>query len=173
MTPWLKWILRAVAGVALLVAGLAGLGSMQPVSHTATVSVVVRGEPERVWAVITDVEGLPDWRPNVTETERLPDLAGLPVWRESGATGSMTLEVTVWEPPRRMVTRIADEGLPFGGTWTYALLPDPLGTRVTLTENGEIYNPIFRFVSRFVLGLDATMRTYLDGLETHMGAVGG
>ncbi|HZD05714.1 MAG TPA: hypothetical protein VE173_12380, partial [Longimicrobiales bacterium] len=64
---------------------------------------------------------------------------------------------------------IADEGLPFGGTWTYVLEPDAGGTRVTLTEDGEIYNPFFRFMARFVFGYDGTMRSYLDGLEARMG----
>ena len=45
---------------------------------------------------------------------------------------------------------------------------DGEGTRVTLTENGEIYNPVFRFMARFVFGYDGTMRTYLDGLEARM-----
>jgi hypothetical protein len=80
----------------------------------------------------------------------------------------MTLEVTELDPPRRMVTRIADEGLPFGGTWTYELELAAGWTCVTLTEDGEIYNPFFRFVARFILGYDATMRTYLDGLEARM-----
>ena len=78
------------------------------------------------------------------------------------------MEVSGEEPPRRLVTRIADEDLPFGGTWTYRLEPDGGGTRVTITEDGEVYNPVFRFVSRFVMGHDATLRTYLDDLEAHM-----
>jgi hypothetical protein len=80
----------------------------------------------------------------------------------------MTLRSTAFEPPRRLVTRIADEDLPFGGTWTYELEPLGASTRVILTENGEVYNPIFRFVSRFLLGHDATMIVYLDALEERM-----
>lgn len=41
------------------------------------------------------------------------------------------------------------------------------------TEDGEVYSPVFRFVSRFVMGHDATMNAYLDGLEARMAAGGG
>jgi hypothetical protein len=30
-----------------------------------------------------------------------------------------------------------------------------------ITEDGEVYNPVFRFVSRFVMGHTATMDKYL------------
>ena len=67
-----------------------------------------------------------------------------------------------------MVTRIVDDDLPFGGTWTYRLAAAGEGTEVTITEDGEIYNPVFRVVSRFFIGYEATMTTYLDGLERRM-----
>ncbi|HSR42141.1 MAG TPA: SRPBCC family protein, partial [Longimicrobiales bacterium] len=84
--------------------------------------------------------------------------------------GTMTIETVEAEVPTRLVTRIADEDLPFGGTWTYELEPTGDGrTRVTITEDGEVYNPVFRFMARFVFGHTATMDTYLDGLEARMG----
>jgi hypothetical protein len=68
-----------------------------------------------------------------------------------------------------MVTRIADQGLPFGGRWTYELAPSNAGTRVVITEDGEIYNPIFRFMARFVFGYAGTLETYLSQLQARMG----
>jgi hypothetical protein len=59
------------------------------------------------------------------------------------------------------VTRIADADLPFGGTWSWDIEPTAGGSRVTIEERGEIYNPIFRLVSRFAIGYNATMETYL------------
>ena len=141
-----------------------GIGIVLPQAHTATVSARLAAPPDSVWAAMTAVEAFPRWRPGVDTVQRLPDRDGLPVWRETGTHGSMTLAVIAWEPPRRLVTRIADEDLPYGGTWTYELVPDGAGTRVTLTEDGEIYNPAFRFMARFVFGYEGTMRTYLGGL---------
>lgn len=37
-----------------------------------------------------------------------------------------------------------------------------------MTENGEIYNPIFRFMARFVLGYSMTLDRYLADLEKHL-----
>jgi hypothetical protein len=73
------------------------------------------------------------------------------------------------QPPRRLVTRIADADLPFGGTWTFELAPEEGGTRVTITERGEIRNPIFRAVARYVFGYGATMEAFLDELRAHIG----
>lgn len=173
MRPWMVWTLIGFGGLAGLVALVAVVGAMLPVAHRATATRVVRGAPDAVWGVVTDVAGFAAWRPGLAGVERLPERDGLPVWRESTRTGPMTLQVTALAPPRKMVTRIADEGLPFGGTWTYELAPEGTDTRVTLTEDGEIYNPIFRFVARFIMGYDGTMTAYLDGLERRMGGDAG
>ncbi len=36
---------------------------------------------------------------------------------------------------------------------------------VQRTEQGEIYNPVFRFVSRFILGYTRTIDTYLRNVS--------
>jgi hypothetical protein len=71
-------------------------------------------------------------------------------------------------PPRRLVTRVADPELPYGGTWTFELEPEESGTRLTITERGQIHNPIFRVIARFVFGYAATMESYLDELEARL-----
>ena len=67
-----------------------------------------------------------------------------------------------------LVTRIADTGLAFGGSWTFALQPAASGTRLSITENGEVYNPLFRVMSRFVFGHTATIDRYLGDLQKHL-----
>lgn len=62
------------------------------------------------------------------------------------------------------MTRIADKDLPFGGTWTYEVNRLPSGATLKITENGEVYNVLFRFMSRFVFGHHATIETYLKYL---------
>ncbi|MGH9420710.1 MAG: hypothetical protein ACRD3J_12105, partial [Thermoanaerobaculia bacterium] len=71
--------------------------------------------------------------------------------------------------PSHFVTVITDKGIPFGGSWDYRILPDGTGSRITITENGEVYNPIFRFVSRFVIGHTATLDKYLSALAAKVG----
>jgi hypothetical protein len=40
---------------------------------------------------------------------------------------------------------------------------------VQITEDGEVYNPVFRFVSRFILGHTRTMDFYLRALGNATG----
>jgi len=69
-------------------------------------------------------------------------------------------------PPKRLVSRIADTNLPFGGSWTYEITDDIADrTVLTITEDGDVYNPIFRFASRFVMGQTATIDRYLADVE--------
>jgi hypothetical protein len=114
---------------------------------------------------LTDVERFPSWRQDVKRVRRLPDRDGKPAWVEEGRSGKMTFAVERVEPPRVLVTRIADPSLPFGGTWTLEITPAPEGARLRITEDGEIYNPLFRFMARFIFGYDGTIDGYFSALE--------
>ncbi len=166
------WLRRGIGLVALLVgaaAVMAGVGALLPAAHTASVSRVLPAPPDRVWAAVTDVASFPSWRPEVDEVRVRALEGGAPVsWVESGRRGRLPVQVERAEPDRLLVTRI-DEGLPFGGTWTYRLQEEGAGTRLTLVEDGVVHDPFFRFVSRFVLGHRGTMERYLDVLAAHLG----
>jgi hypothetical protein len=53
--------------------------------------------------------------------------------------------------------------------WIMDISPAPDGCRLNITERGEVYNPFFRFVSRFVLGYTNTMDTYLRNVAHKFG----
>ena len=164
----MKWILL-VAGILVgLVAFVAIIGVLLPKAHVATRAARFRQSPESIWKTITDVDAMTTWRPGLQSIERLPDRNGMPAWIETSSMGKMPIEVTEWTPPRRMVTRIADPSLPFGGTWTYEISATG-GATLRITENGEIYNPLFRFMARFVFGYTSTMEDYLKGLGKKFG----
>jgi hypothetical protein len=42
-----------------------------------------------------------------------------------------------------------------------------------ITENGEIYNAFFRFVSRYIIGHHRTIDSFLAALRRHLDARGG
>lgn len=159
----LKWIGRVVLVLGGLLAAIALVGAGLPVKHTAARSATFKASPPQLWDVIA---GPPTWRPDVTRYQELPPRDGHRVWVEYGKGGSkMTYEEVESDPPRRLVTRIADPHLPFGGTWTYDVQPAADGgSTLTITEDGEVYNPIFRFISRYVMGYTATMDRYLQAL---------
>ena len=166
----MKWILIAVGIVAALIALIVVIGAMLPRDHAASVTARIAAKPEEVWSALTTPAAFPEWRSDVKRIELLPATTTGPSWREHGSNGAITFVVDAWEPPTRLVGRIADEGLPFGGSWEYRIERDgPSGSRVTITERGSIYSPIFRFVSRFMMGYTSSMKGYLKALARRFG----
>jgi len=166
----MKWILIVVAILAGLVAVAALVGSLLPRDHVASRSVRLRQSREAVWQAITDYAGAASWRPSLRSVERAPDQDGHAVWKEIDRHGEAMPLATIEEaPPTRLVRKIADPGLPFDGTWTYEVVPDGEGCRITITERGEVKHALFRFVGRFVLGYTSTIDTYLKALGRKFG----
>ena len=85
---------------------------------------------------------------------------------------AMTFETVEARAPRKLVRRIADEGLPFGGTWTITVESDDAGSLVCVVEHGHVKHPLFRVVSRFVLGHTRTIDAYLSALAMSFGESG-
>lgn len=160
----MRWIVGVVGVVVLLIAIVVAVGAMLPKSHVAARSARYAASPDALWASLTEPASFPQWRDGVTRVELLPDDAGQRGWREYTKHDAVAYRVLESQAPRRFVARIADENLPYGGTWTYELAPANTGTRLTITERGEIYNPVFRFVARFFLGYTATIDGVLRAL---------
>jgi hypothetical protein len=166
----MRWIVILAGTLAALIVVVALVGAMLPRDHVASVTGRIAAKPDDVWATITTPADFPQWRSDVKRVEMLPVTPTGPSWREHGNNGAITFAVDAWEPPKRFVGRIADTGLPFGGSWEYRVEPDgPSAARVTITERGSVYNPIFRFVSRFIMGYTGTMKTYLNALARRFG----
>ncbi|MEK6409420.1 MAG: SRPBCC family protein [Acidobacteriota bacterium] len=165
----MKWFLIVVGVIAALIAVVAIIGSLMPKGHSASRTTVINKPPEVLWQAMTDCAAFPQWRADVKSVEVISDRDGHRVWREDGKNGKMTLETVEANPPSRLVLRIADPDLPFGGTWTYDLQASGSGSRVTITENGEVYNPIFRFMSRVFFSPTASIETYLKALGKKYG----
>ncbi|MEK6325530.1 MAG: SRPBCC family protein [Acidobacteriota bacterium] len=165
----MKWILIVVGVIAGLIALMAIIGSLLPKGHTASRTTVINKPPDVLWQTMTDCAAFPQWRTDVKSVEVLPDRDGHKLWREDGKNGKMTLETIEASPPSRLVLRIADPDLPFGGKWTYDLQPTLGGSRVTITEDGEVYNPIFRFMSHIFFSQSASIETYLKALGKKYG----
>jgi hypothetical protein len=101
--------------------------------------------------------------------KRLPDRNGLPAHVEITSMGEIPLETVEMTPPRKLVGRIADSNLAFGGTWTFEIMPTADGATLRITENGYVTNPLFRFMSRFVLGYTGEIEKYLRSLAKKFG----
>jgi uncharacterized protein YndB with AHSA1/START domain len=155
-------VLWIVAGLASLVALVSIVGWLLPVAHVASRSARLSKPPSEVYALVADVAAYAAWWSDVSRIEMLTAEPGVTRFREHMSTGPVVMEVVEATPPHRFVTRIADPDQPFGGTWTFEIAAEPpAGSRLTITERGEVYNPIFRFMSRFVFGHTATMESFL------------
>jgi hypothetical protein len=134
-------ILYPFAILAVLVLGAFGFGATLPVGHVAARTKRVPARPEIVWGLINDPVATKGWG------------------------GSVKTEAVERDEPRLLVTQIVGEKA-FGGTWTFELAPEGHeATTLTITERGEIYNPLFRTVMR-ALGHARTIDVYLAKLET-------
>jgi hypothetical protein len=128
-----RWIAFIAGGLVLLVAGIAAIGSMLPRTHKASRTLRVKRSPAEVW----------------------------PALMQATQASSTPVDVLESSPPHRLVTRVTEKETNFGGTWTVAVAPVPDGSTVTVTEDGWVANPIFRVVSRFVIGHHSTMDAVL------------
>ena len=163
----MRWLLIIVGILVLAVVIVAAVGAALPQNHTASRTAQLSVPAESVWTVITDVSKYPEWRKDVTKVE-IQSASPLR-WVELSGGDRIAYEATIFEPSAHLVTRITDKSLPFGGSWDYRLEPVGNGTKVTITENGEVYNPIFRFVSKFFMGHTATIDKYLTALAKRTG----
>ncbi len=129
----MKIALIAAGSLIAIIAVVAIVGLLLPQTHTASRRARYEQPPEKLWAAVTRYKG----------DDNLPT------------------KVEISDPPRRLVTRVMDPHHNFGGTWTWEIEPSGQGSLLRITENGEVYNPIFRFVSRFVIGQTKTIETAL------------
>jgi uncharacterized protein YndB with AHSA1/START domain len=164
----MKWLLIVALALAGLLILIVVIGALLPKKHTVSRTVSLRHSAESVWNLIS---GPPIWRPDISNYQELPPHEGHRMWGETDKHNqTITYEAIEVAPPRRLVTKIADQTLPFGGTWTYEITPAGSSCTLTITEDGEVYNPLFRFVSRFIMGHTATIDGYLRALNTKLGS---
>jgi hypothetical protein len=141
----MKWILFTVTALIAVVGAVAIVGYFLPVAHQASRSADLNQPPEAVYALISDLKNYPAW------------------WPENDTS----VEIVESAAPSKFVTRIVGESA-FGGTWTMAIVPTSTGSTLTITERGEIYNPIFRTLAHFVFGYTSTMESCLAAAKRRL-----
>ena len=136
------WI---VASLLTGVGSVALLGYWLPVAHQASRGMEFNAPPDAVWALIHNPDSYGAW------------------WKDADVKSAVVESV----PPSRLVTRIVNE-TQFGGTWTFEISPTPSGSRLTITERGEIYNVVFRALAKYVFGYTSTMDSFLEALKLQL-----
>ena len=162
---WTALVLMALLNVVLII------GYRLPREHVVSRTLKSKQPPQAVWAVISDHTNEPGWRPGLKKVEHSWNADRFEVWRETYSSGdSLSFATIELEPPRRMVRVITDEGIPFGGRWEYEVKPNKDGgSQLTITEHGEVYKPLYRFVSKYVMGHTRSLDQYLRALAAKLG----
>jgi len=162
-------VVAMIGGIVLLVGIVALIGSRLPKNHVASRSIFLRKSPPDVYAVIRDFASTPKWRADVKQVDVDGSPRGPVYFREVAKHGTVNYELIEDVPGQRMATRIRDTDLGYAGQWTYTLAAENQGTRITIREDGEVSNVIFRFMSRYVFGQTSTIDSYLTSLAKHFG----
>ncbi len=161
----MKKFLVIVLILLLVAAGtVAYLGSRQPAQHAVTRSIYVPQSPEQVYARISNVTALPQWRPEVKSVTVLPNIGEHMQWQENYKMGNLRFELMEDNAPLERIARISDPSSPFQGDWTYELTPKGSGTTVSITERATVNNVFFRFIMHYMLGETKTIDDYLTDL---------
>lgn len=158
----MKILLIALGVTVLLSLGVVLIGLLLPKRHIASRSAAYHATPEQLFNLIAGPQA---WRPDVLRYEAMSNTLDRELVRETTRNGeTITYELLDRAPPTSITRRIATENLSYSGSWTFSLQPANGITVVRITEHGEVYNPIFRFMSRFVFGHTHTIDVYLHAL---------
>ncbi len=170
MRKGVRILLYLAAAAVAVVLAVYLYGLTLPRNHRASSAITLDVPPDSVWPVVTDLGALlGHWR-ELEGAERLPDREGKPAWRQRAGGFEMTLIVEEAIPPSKLVTRIdAAPDADFGGRWIYDLVPAGTGTRVRITEDGYVRNPVFRVMMR-AMGEHRTLDGYLTALGSRFHA---
>lgn len=165
----MKWVWFTLAVVVVLVVLVLVVGALLPVEHTAARRLQLRQPAAVVFAALADVQSFVQWRHDLKSVELLPAQDGKPCYREVSGFGPIDLRVETEVPDSLRITRIVTPDSPFGGTWTFSVTPNGSGVEVAITEHGEVYNVLFRALSRFVFGHATHIDAFLGALATRFG----
>ena len=158
----MRILLMLSACIILLMLAVLVTGALLPKRHVVKRNASYRVSPDVLFQLLA---GPQNWRPDVLRSENVPDASGRELMRETDQSGNtITYELLDSVPSKTLTRRISTPNLPYSGSWTFLLENNNGVTTVWITEDGEVYNPLFRFVSKFILGQTRTIDEYLRAL---------
>jgi uncharacterized protein YndB with AHSA1/START domain len=161
-------VIYFLVGLVLMASGVVlSFGAVMPREHIVTRSAELRASPQAVWTLISEPENFPSWRSGVKSVEMLSGANEPQKWVEASGRDRLQLAIVEAKSAETLVTKIDDDKLPYGGTWTYSLQPSVSdgGSHLEITEQGFVNPPPFRFLAKFVFGHATTIDRYLADLR--------
>ena len=174
MKSFWRWTGAIFFALAFIFLVLTGIGTSLPIEHHASCSATYAKPIRYLFTAVADDAASASWRPGIVSAVLISGSGPTAVWRETDTHGGAITYRTIAYSNNDKLARSIDfvPGMQFGGTWTYVISPGPVAigheptrvNRVTLIEDGDIYNPFFRFLARYVFGYTHNMETYLVDL---------
>lgn len=135
-------------------------------------SARIQAAPEKVWALLTDASGYPQWNPAVDRVEgEIAPGRKIKLFVPISPGRAFPVTVTAFEPPRRMVWT---GGMPLGlfrGVRTFTLTPAAADGATEFRMREEYTGPMLPLIWRSMPDFSEAFAQFAEGLK--QGAEGG
>lgn len=104
-------------------------------------STLIEVPPNMLWPIMINHRREKDWRNNILEVVKMPNIDGLPVWKEihRNKKEEFLLQTVVSDGTKFILERKLIDHNKYGGTTRYEVNEDELGSKLTLKHHGEVY----------------------------------
>jgi hypothetical protein len=162
----MKWIFISLGILIALVAIIYLIGSLMNVKHVATIEREFKKvDVAAILAAITNYKEYASWRSGIKELT----VDSLNHWTEKNSHGDkVSYRLEVIDEKGKLITRILNKDLDYGGFWEFTITPVDDGCSMKIVENGEVYNPLFRFMAKYIFGHETTLKNYMNDLEAKL-----
>ncbi len=137
------------------------VGSLLPATREGRADTFIAAAPNRVLAVIADVEAQPEWRDvgSVTRTDN--------GWVEVTRRGERITFFAEETTAARLRLRFASDA-GYAGAWEAVLEPVAHGTRISVVEQATVPSPIGRIIARLMFDPTSFASEYLAALKARV-----
>jgi hypothetical protein len=157
----MRSLLLILAALTLLVAVVVLIGWLLSATREGRAETVIAAPPDRILAVIADVEAQPDWREVGTVTRTAEG------WEEVTSRGERIAFVAEEMTEARIRLRFSSDA-GYTGEWQADLEPVASGTRIAVDEQATVPSPFGRILSRVMFDPDAFATIYLAALKARV-----
>lgn len=170
MNPTLRWLLIAIAALAVLLGGITLVGAFRPAEMTMQATLEIQRPPQMVYDTLVNAENLKKWAPEVLEVKRISEN---PLrFQSTSSQGDSEMEFFDLKPPTSLSSRMQVPSAGVEGTWHIEIQPTAQGSRVTSQGKMTMGNPFWRGLAMFMDANAEEMRT-LESLKSYLEKQGG
>ena len=158
----MRFLIWAVVALLVLMALVYLVGGLLSATREGRAAAVIAAPVAEVVAVIADVEAQVDWRDGVAAVTRTAE-----GWVEVTARGERISFVVEEMGPAQVRLRFASDA-GYSGEWEAVLVPEGVGTRVSVVERAVVPSPIGRILARLFFDPEAFATRYLAALKARV-----